>query len=93
MSETAKQIFDKDSKDYLPVFNRYKIVVDHGEGVYTYDNEGNKYIDFLAGIAVNVLGHNYKPLVNAVAEQAAKVISYFQPLLYPATSGRCLKTC
>lgn len=74
MKETAKQIFDKDAQDYLPVFNRYKIVVDHGEGVYTYDNEGNKYIDFLAGIAVNVLGHNYKPLVEAIADQAAKVI-------------------
>ena len=74
MQETTKQIFDKDAKDYLPVFNRYKIVVDHGEGVYTYDNEGNKYIDFLAGIAVNVLGHNYKPLVDAIALQASKVI-------------------
>ena len=74
MKETAKQIFDKDAQDYLPVFNRYKIVVDHGEGVYTYDNEGNKYIDFLAGIAVNVLGHNYKPLVEAIATQASKVI-------------------
>ena len=74
MQETTKQIFDRDAKDYLPVFNRYKIVVDHGEGVYTYDNEGNKYIDFLAGIAVNVLGHNYKPLVDAIALQASKVI-------------------
>ena len=74
MKETSNQIFDKDAKDYLPVFNRYKIVVDHGEGVYTYDREGNKYIDFLAGIAVNVLGHNYKPLVEAIAEQASKVI-------------------
>ena len=74
MKETPKQIFDRDAQDYLPVFNRYKIVVDHGEGVYTYDSEGNKYIDFLAGIAVNVLGHNYKPLVNAISEQAAKVI-------------------
>ncbi|MBR1730095.1 MAG: acetylornithine transaminase [Selenomonadaceae bacterium] len=74
LKETAQQIFDKDAKDYLPVFNRYKIVVDHGEGVYTYDTEGNKYIDFLAGIAVNVLGHNYKPLVEAIADQASKVI-------------------
>lgn len=74
MKETPKQIFDKDAKDYLPVFNRYKIVVDHGEGVYTYDSEGNKYIDFLAGIAVNVLGHNYQPLVEAIANQATKVI-------------------
>ncbi len=69
-----EKIFDEDSKNYLPVFNRYKIVVDHGEGVYTFDNEGKKYIDFLAGIAVNVLGHNYKPLVDAISNQASKVI-------------------
>lgn len=74
MKETPKQIFEKDAQDYLPVFNRYKIVVERGEGVYTYDSEGNKYIDFLAGIAVNVLGHNYKPLVDAISEQASKVI-------------------
>jgi len=74
LKETPKQIFEKDAQDYLPVFNRYKIVVERGEGVYTYDSEGNKYIDFLAGIAVNVLGHNYKPLVDAISEQASKVI-------------------
>ena len=74
MQETTQQIFDKDKQNYLPVFNRYNIVVDHGDGVYVYDTEGNKYIDFLAGIAVNVLGHNYKPLVDAISAQAAKVI-------------------
>ncbi len=74
MKESAQQIFEKDRKDYLPVFSRYQIVLDHGEGVYLYDNEGKKYIDFLAGIAVNVLGHNYGPLVKAVSEQAGKLI-------------------
>ncbi len=74
MKETAQQIFDKDRQGYLPVFNRYQIVLDHGDGVYLYDNEGKKYIDFLGGIAVNVLGHNYKPLVDAVSEQAGKLI-------------------
>ena len=73
MSDT-KKIFAEDQKNYLPVFNRYKIVVDHGEGIYTFDSEGKKYIDFLAGIAVNVLGHNYKPLVDAITNQASKVI-------------------
>lgn len=74
MKETAQQIFDKDKRDYLPVFNRYKIVLDHGEGVYVYDNTGKKYIDFLGGIAVNVLGHGYGPLVDAVAQQAKNLI-------------------
>ncbi len=72
--ETAQQIFEKDARDYLPVFQRYKIVLDHGDGVYAYDNTGKKYIDFLAGIAVNVLGHGYPPLVEAVSQQASKMI-------------------
>lgn len=74
LKESQEQIFERDDKNYLPVFKRYKIVLDHGEGVYLYDINGKKYVDFLAGIAVNVLGHNYKPLVNAISEQAAKVI-------------------
>lgn len=71
---TEEKIFERDDNNYLPVFKRYKIVLERGEGVYLYDINGKKYLDFLAGIAVNVLGHNYPPLVKAVTEQAAKVI-------------------
>lgn len=74
MQLTDEQIYAKDAQDYLPVFARYKIVLDHGDGVYVYDTQGNKYIDFLGGIAVNVLGHNHKDLVKAVADQAGKMI-------------------
>ncbi len=56
------------------MFNRYNLVVERGEGPYVYSVDGDKYIDFLGGIAVNVLGHNYKPLVDAIAAQAARVI-------------------
>ena len=71
---TDEQIYAKDARDYLPVFARYKIVLDHGDGVYVYDTHGKKYIDFLGGIAVNVLGHNHPELVKAVADQAGKMI-------------------
>jgi acetylornithine/N-succinyldiaminopimelate aminotransferase len=71
---TNEEIFAKDKSDYLPVFARYNIVLDHGDGPYVYDTKGKKYIDFLAGIAVNVVGHNYKPLVEAVSQQAGKMI-------------------
>lgn len=71
---TDEQIFAKDKNDYIPVFARYNIVLDHGDGPYVYDTNGKKYIDFLAGIAVNVVGHNYKPLVKAISRQAAKMI-------------------
>ena len=71
---TDEQIYEMDARDYMPVFARYKIVLDHGDGVYVYDTQGKKYIDFLGGIAVNLLAHNHPQLVQAVAEQAGKLI-------------------
>ncbi len=74
MRETDQEIFAKDKAGYLPVFSRYEIVLDHGEGAYVWDNNGKKYLDFLGGIAVNVLGHNHPALVKAVADQAGKML-------------------
>ena len=74
MKETDQEIFAEDRENYLPVFNRYRIVLDHGDGAYVWDINGRKYLDFLGGIAVNVLGHHYGPLVHAVSEQAGKLI-------------------
>lgn len=71
---TDEEIYESDARDYLPVFARYKIVLDHGNGVNVYDTHGKEYVDFLGGIAVNVLGHNHPQLVKAVAEQAGKLI-------------------
>ncbi len=74
MRETKEQIVQKDRDSYIPVFARYDIVLDHGDGMYVYDTDGRKYIDYLGGIAVNVLGHNHPALVKAVAEQAGRMI-------------------
>lgn len=55
-------------------------VLDHGEGAYVWDVDGKRYLDFLAGIAVNALGHAHPVFVDAVAGQAAKlahVSNYF----------------
>ena len=57
MHLTNEEIFAKDKQDYMPVFARYDIVLDHGEGTYLFDTNNKKYIDFLAGIAVNVVGN------------------------------------
>lgn len=59
---------------YLPVFNRYPIVLERGEGCTVYDADGKAYVDFLAGIAVNALGHAHPKLVKAIADQAGKMI-------------------
>ena len=61
-------------------YGSFDITLKTGQGATLIDVNGKKYIDFLAGIAVNSLGHNYKPLVNAIANQAAKeihVCNYF----------------
>ena len=66
---------------FMNTYNRLPVTFARGEGVYLYDIKGKKYLDFGAGIAVNLLGHNYPPLVRAVTEQAAKyfhVCNYYQ---------------
>ena len=69
-----QQVVELDKKYFMPVFSRYQLVLSHGDGSYVYDTDGKKYIDFLAGIAVNVLGHGHPGLVKAVCEQAGKLI-------------------
>ena len=69
-----QQVVEWDKKYFMPVFSRYQLVLSHGEGPYVYDTDGKRYIDFLAGIAVNVLGHGHPGLVKAVCEQAARLI-------------------
>ncbi|WP_106626855.1 acetylornithine transaminase [Selenomonas massiliensis] len=72
--KNESEIIARDTENYLPVFSRYPIVLDHGDGSYVWDLNGRKYLDALGGIAVNVLGHNYAPLVNAIADQARRLI-------------------
>ena len=72
--KNESEIIARDTESYLPVFSRYPIVLDHGYGSYVWDVNGRKYLDALGGIAVNVLGHNYAPLVNAIGDQAKRLI-------------------
>ncbi|KAJ7047614.1 pyridoxal phosphate-dependent transferase [Mycena alexandri] len=58
----------------LPVYARPDFVLSHGEGSYVYDTAGKRYLDFSAGIAVNALGHADAGVVQAIAEQAGKLL-------------------
>lgn len=69
-----EDVFAQDAQYYMPVFARYNIVLSHGEGPYVYDTDGKRYLDFLAGIAVNILGHAHPKVAEAVADQAKKLI-------------------
>ncbi len=61
-------------KDLLHTYNRFPVIFDRGEGVYLYDMEGKKYLDFFAGIAVFALGHHYRDFDDALKGQIDKLI-------------------
>ncbi|MBR6756427.1 MAG: acetylornithine transaminase [Peptococcaceae bacterium] len=64
-----------EGKQYLiPTYNPLPIVLERGEGCYVWDTNGKKYLDLVAGIAVNSLGGNHPAVVKAIQEQAAQII-------------------
>jgi acetylornithine/N-succinyldiaminopimelate aminotransferase len=65
---------DEAEKALLYTYNRYKIILEKGDGVYLYDVDGKKYLDFAAGIAVFALGYNVKEYNEALKEQIDKLI-------------------
>src|SRR5919112_5261621 len=58
----------------MPVYPRSEVRPVRGEGVYLYGERGEKYLDFAAGIAVNLLGHGHPHLTKAIQEQAATLM-------------------
>ena len=74
MSETMKQYIDEAEAALLHTYNRYQVVLDHGDGVYLYDMDGKRYLDFVAGIAVFALGYNNREYNDALKAQIDKVI-------------------
>jgi acetylornithine/N-succinyldiaminopimelate aminotransferase len=58
----------------LQTYSRYPVVLHRGKGVFLFDIEGKRYLDFVAGIGVNALGHAHPRIVKAIRDQAAKLI-------------------
>lgn len=67
-------LYELDRQVYLPTFDRYPLALDHGRGARVWDIEGVEYIDALAGIAVNSVGHCHPAVVKAIQAQAANLI-------------------
>jgi acetylornithine/N-succinyldiaminopimelate aminotransferase len=70
----ARSTLERDGDHLLPVYARYPVVMERGEGVYLFDSSGNRYLDLMAGLGVNALGHAHPRMVAAMADQAAKIV-------------------
>lgn len=72
--DAFQQIVDRERQYLLPTYNRYPLAFARGKGVYLFDLQGQRYLDLVAGLGVNALGHAHPRLVKAIREQAGKVI-------------------
>lgn len=80
-------IIERERRFLLPTYNRYPIALERGKGVFLYDHEGRRYLDFVAGLGVNALGHAHPRIVRVIREQAARAI-HFSNLYYNEFQGR-----
>jgi acetylornithine/N-succinyldiaminopimelate aminotransferase len=71
---TLEQIAELERQYLLQTYNRYPIAFSRGKGVFLFDLEGKRYLDFVSGLGVNALGHAHPRIVKAIREQAAKLV-------------------
>jgi acetylornithine/N-succinyldiaminopimelate aminotransferase len=81
------QIAALEKRFLLPTYNRYPVGFERGKGVFLYDFEGKKYLDFVAGLGVNALGHAHPRIVKTIREQADRAI-HLSNLYYNEYQGQ-----
>ncbi len=86
----TEEIQALEEKYLFPTYKRHGLFVSHGSGVYLYDLAGKRYLDFLAGIAVNSLGYNHPRLVRILMEQGQRII-HCSNLFYHSYQGMLAK--
>lgn len=85
-----KESYIKDAEEsILHTYNRFQVVLDHGEGVYLYDTDGKEYLDFAAGIAVQAFGYHNREYCEALKVQVDKLMHtsnlyYNEPIINAA---------
>jgi acetylornithine/N-succinyldiaminopimelate aminotransferase len=87
---SADEIKALETTYLFSTYQRYDLFLSHGSGAYLFDLEGRRYLDFLAGIAVNSLGYNHPRISKVLQEQGQKLI-HCSNLLYHAYQGQLAK--
>jgi acetylornithine/N-succinyldiaminopimelate aminotransferase len=92
--DDSSGILERERAFLMQTYNRYPVALARGKGVFLYDLEGRRYLDFVAGLGVNALGHAHPRIVKIIREQAARAIhlsnlyyNEYQGLLAEKLSG------
>jgi acetylornithine/N-succinyldiaminopimelate aminotransferase len=87
LMDDSTGILQRERTFLMQTYNRYPVVLARGKGVFLYDLEGRRYLDFVAGLGVNALGHAHPRIVKVIREQAARAI-HLSNLYYNEYQGR-----
>jgi len=82
-----EQIADLERRYLLQTYSRYPVAFERGKGVFLYDVDGKKYLDFVSGLGVNALGHAHPRIVKTIRDQAARLV-HISNLYYHEYQGR-----
>lgn len=74
MKQDKEAWISQGEERFYKTYNRFPVVFERGEGLHLYDTDGNEYLDFFAGIAVNALGYGDKEYTQCIQEQAQKLM-------------------
>lgn len=84
---TLEGIAELERQYLVPTYSRYPVVLERGKGVFLFDTEGNRYLDFVSGIGVNALGYAHPRIVKTIRDQAAKLV-HVSNLYYHEYQGK-----
>ncbi len=69
----SKELIDKSKKYVMSTYQSFPVALDKGKGIYVWDADGKRYMDFVAGVAVNVLGYSDEKYIEAITNQLGKI--------------------
>ena len=72
---TERNGIEREARVHLPVYARQPLVLVRGAGCWVWDDQGRRYLDLVAGIAVNVLGHSHPAVAEALTNQARTLLT------------------
>src|ERR1700743_3066069 len=88
-----QSVAQRERQFLLQIYDRYPLVVTSGRGCYVFDEEGNRYLDAIAGIGVNALGYSHPRITDVLVEQARQCVHTSNLVYHPFQGELAERLC